>query len=473
MSDYNFDEDDKLFDKTVRLDDINKKVQDREGPDIEKTQVLPPLPPQKKEGAFYSDKETKAPPSPAKTIDSRKKMILFAVFIGLIIFVAVFVVTMVSFHVPEPEIEKPAALEPAAQTETSKGVCLVKNINTSKELSLYNIDEKENFSLYLDSETLYKNQDNPSFSFQDIHIGDVFEIEWSEENLVVRLEKTKDISVLENATGFQISVEDKKITGQEKEYSFTDETVFLYDNKFIDSRKIEPADVVTLWVYKDTVWSMKVTQSHGYLEFINSSTLPSLTLTIDDQNIDSTLLGDKNKIPLSPGPHKIAVTGENMEPYSLEVYIIVGETFPFDLSSAQLKKGVVVLKANVEGYELYLNDTLQEDTTKPLVLSYGTYHMKAVKDGYKTWEGDFTLAEESKEITILLEEDIKKGIYLISSDPKGASVTIDGNFVGIAPVSTELTYGEHRLEVKMEGYTPFSGPITMEKPQDEITVLLQ
>ena len=54
-----------------------------------------------------------------------------------------------------------------------------------------------------------------------------------------------------------------------------------------------------------------------------------------------------------------------------------------------------------------------------------------------------------------------KGSVNISSNPPGADVSVDGQFVGNSPAALKLAPGKHTLSVKMAGYKDWSREITV------------
>ena len=55
-----------------------------------------------------------------------------------------------------------------------------------------------------------------------------------------------------------------------------------------------------------------------------------------------------------------------------------------------------------------------------------------------------------------------KGAVNVSSNPAGADVAVDGDFVGNSPASLKLAPGKHTITVKMPGYKDWSREITVQ-----------
>ena len=58
--------------------------------------------------------------------------------------------------------------------------------------------------------------------------------------------------------------------------------------------------------------------------------------------------------------------------------------------------------------------------------------------------------------------DTAKGAVNVSSNPTGADVSVDGDFVGNSPASLRLASGKHTIAVKMSGYKDWSREITVQ-----------
>ncbi len=58
--------------------------------------------------------------------------------------------------------------------------------------------------------------------------------------------------------------------------------------------------------------------------------------------------------------------------------------------------------------------------------------------------------------------DTAKGAVNVSSNPTGADVSVDGDFVGNSPASLKLAPGKHTITLKMSGYRDWSRDITVQ-----------
>jgi hypothetical protein len=65
------------------------------------------------------------------------------------------------------------------------------------------------------------------------------------------------------------------------------------------------------------------------------------------------------------------------------------------------------------------------------------------------------------EPTMTAPPDKARGTVVLSATPENAEVTVDGSFVGNAPVNLKLTPGKHMIAVSAKGYQPYTREITV------------
>lgn len=131
------------------------------------------------------------------------------------------------------------------------------------------------------------------------------------------------------------------------------------------------------------------------------------------------------------------------------------------------KTAGILLQGDKDNYRAILV-ALQGVTGVPVAV--GEKDREFVPVGVKT---DVTKGEEKKEAqdkaetkTASVAPDASKGAVNLSSNPAGADVTVDGDFVGNSPASLKLAPGKHTITVKMTGYKDWSREITVQAGSD-------
>ena len=67
-----------------------------------------------------------------------------------------------------------------------------------------------------------------------------------------------------------------------------------------------------------------------------------------------------------------------------------------------------------------------------------------------------------------------KGTVNVSSNPTGADVLVDGDFVGNAPAALKLSPGKHTVVVKMSSYKDWSREVTVQSGSEvQLTASLE
>lgn len=88
----------------------------------------------------------------------------------------------------------------------------------------------------------------------------------------------------------------------------------------------------------------------------------------------------------------------------------------------------------------------------------------------KTAENKSTETEPAESVAA----EATKGTVNVSSNPTGADVLVDGDFVGNSPASLKLAPGKHAITVKMTGYKDWSKEITVQSGSEvQLTASLE
>ncbi len=487
MSDYNFEKDEGRFGETRRLDDINKEVKKIEiskklaGPKPEddlgdKNAFLDVFESEKVEFHTTEKKENKTdevfyeeyPPRSIDKEDKRdlKKIVTIAAIIGVLLFMGAFYI----FRFGQGGWRGTVAENALPAEET---LMLVKAVTDRQELVIFDIDAKKEYTVKTGKDTKFANRKGKPAGIQGIEPGDVVEIVLAKDGQTAEKIGFSSKSFFEeNVTGLQVEPSTKSIlikTEKEEQYTYSEDTLFLYDGNTIEPESLAESDVVVLQGLEGQVWSVKVLTYHGYIRINNMHKIKDGILQIDGG--EGIPIEGMERIPVTEGAHSLIISGSNIEACKASIFIVPGEDFVFDLSAAQEKTGVLIIKTNVSECKLYINGT-ETDSSEPVVLNHGDYDVVILKNGYKTWNKKITLNQPSMTITANLEEDIQKGSLTIDSTPRNASVFLDGVEIGISPIQKELSYGNYDLRIKLEGYEVYSSNVTVNKPSDTVTVNL-
>ncbi len=114
----------------------------------------------------------------------------------------------------------------------------------------------------------------------------------------------------------------------------------------------------------------------------------------------------------------------------------------------------IVMSTDPDSAEVWLDDELVGTSPVELAsLAYGTHRVRIEKEGFLPLDQEFELSEDAPPEPLFFALQPARITLFLESEPAGASVSIDGNEVGMTPLEeVELEPGQHDVEVSRRGY---------------------
>ena len=346
----------------------------------------------------------------------------------------------------------------------------------SNRIVLRDIDKNKNFSIKPDSKTKIFDKNGKESSLKSISVGDIINIELDNNDNVLEIKYPSEYFEVGNkesaVSGFTFSDDFKYISYNDKRYNINDNIEVVYKNRNIAVSDLTDIDSIMFKGYKNTVYYIEVFNLHGSINIKNSDKIENGSITIDNEKTYN--FSEKTNIPVSEGSHNIIISGDNIDDYSTNVYIVSGEGFDIDLNDFKGNKSVLIIKANVSDYKLYIDDKLVEKSFEPQVLDSGEYNIRIEKDGYETWEKTVTLDKKTMEVTAELSKiPEEKFTFVITTYPPDASIYIDDSYVGKSPMSMSLEKGDYKFTAKLSGHKDINRDITIDSSTKSIDYSFQ
>lgn len=156
---------------------------------------------------------------------------------------------------------------------------------------------------------------------------------------------------------------------------------------------------------------------------------------------------------MAVGSYLVRVTADGFDPFVRQVRVEAGQSAQV---GAQLSRGGGTADFLVEpaGARVEINgkDTGLVTPTRLTGLQDGRYRYRLVRDGYEPIEGDFEVKNRSNPL-VFHEMKSSRGLFVITSDPEGATVYLDGKQVGVTPLELEgIEPGMHQVGVQAPGH---------------------
>lgn len=185
---------------------------------------------------------------------------------------------------------------------------------------------------------------------------------------------------------------------------------------------------------------------------VNASTLVVESPVVAEVFVDNQPAGQTPlTLEIEPGKHTVRISADGFDPFVRRVTVIDGQTAQL---TADLMEGggTVEFQASVSPATLILDDGEMILPIRLNELSEGDHKWEIQATGYETATGMFTLVN-GKNVFIYETLDSSLGKVLIESNPLDATVFLDGENIGLTPISMEnVDSGVHSVVIEKKRY---------------------
>ena len=117
--------------------------------------------------------------------------------------------------------------------------------------------------------------------------------------------------------------------------------------------------------------------------------------------------------------------------------------------------GQVQIKSEPAGAQVLVNSSVRGTTPLQVDILQSGEPVSLKLPGYKEWQQTLSVAAGKQRDWPLIELQPADGILLFSSQPTGAGITLNGNYLGTSPLKIELPPGKpQQLQLYLDGYYP-------------------
>lgn len=391
-------------------------------------------------------------------------MMVIVVIVGFFIGVASFCMAytyMMSDETSEPTEERFSANGVLKQAQAnligSDIDAVVKSIDKeANTIAFYNLKNDTSSTVNVTDTTIFPK----NVTMDTIAVGDIYTYKFDKDENITEIKTcqkawtVEDIGVSINTSAKLIKFSDTSSKDNaEKSYKYVEGlTSVSYKNQPKTLENISPLDYVKIKGYDNgkinRAYSIEILKSHGEIQFQNMDSISNAKIYINDKQYS---MKSDSRVLLTEGTYNIKVTGSNTMDITKQVNVVPDNPTVVDLSKIQVKTGVLNISSNVDGYKLYLNDKEQNTGESPL-LEYGTYTVKATKDGYKDFTSSVTIDSDTNTLDIKMKKSETGGTLNLNSVPSSAEIYIDGSYAGTGGVSRSVALGSYVVECKADGY---------------------
>lgn len=412
-------------------------------------------------------------------------MMVIVIIVGFFIGVASFCMAytyMMSDETSEPTEERFSANGVLKQAQAnligSDIDAVVKAIDKeASTISFYNLKNDTNSTVNVTDKTIFPKD----VTMDTVAVGDIYTYKFDKDENITEIKNcqkawtVEDIGVSINTSAKLVKFSDTSSKDNaEKSYKYVEGlTSVSYKNQPKTLENISPLDYVKIKGYDNgkinRAYSIEILKSHGEIQFQNMDSISNAKVYINDKQYS---MKSDSRVLLTEGTYNVKVTGSNTMDITKQVNVVPDNPTVIDLSKIQVKTGVLNITSNVDGYKLYLNDKEQNAGESPL-LEYGTYTVKATKDGYKDFTSSVTIDSDTNTLNIKMKKSETGGTLNLNSVPSSAEIYIDGSYAGTGSVSRSVALGSYVVECKADGYNSDKNQINVSADGQVINLTFQ
>jgi len=236
----------------------------------------------------------------------------------------------------------------------------------------------------------------------------------------------------------------------------------------------------TLWCsligYESQCQTISVPKNHSITFQLKRIVTPTYTITITTKPLSADVYLDgvnQGKSPVTipgvkDGMHDIVCSLDGYEDLQKTIAVNNDSTFSYYLTEKTPPVFTITIKTDPPGADLEIDGKKIGKSPVSIPLMKGSFQLSCNHPNFKPLKKSLDVVKDT-DLTIPLEP-LKKTItsqqssLLISSDPSGAEIFIDGHSIGITPKNIPfIPFGSYNLLLKLSGFDPVQKTVSVPK----------
>lgn len=359
---------------------------------------------------------------------------------------------------------------------------LVKKDSKEGTVTLLNLDLSRTYTLTVEGTSNLYDKYGEAVSLEQIEIGDIVDVTFLRSKKKLNtMQISPSAWVYATASRYEIDLRRGEVTIGEDVYKLTGDTIYLSQGMRIETMDLNPVDVLTFKGIGSSILSVNVERGHGYLRLQNEEKFIDGYMEIGSS---STRRIQEDMLLTVPEGHYQIKVSKRGGGGTKEVTIRRGEETTLDIGDLEVPEiqyGTIVFTLEPSSAKLYI-DGEKADPSAPVNLEYGIHQLIVRANGYQTTTTYIKVSQPSGGLAITLDEvdadkeneDQEKkdrlAQYKVFVDaPEFAEVYLDGNYVGIAPISFAKSEGSHIITLRRSGCETRSYTVSIDGEYKDIT----
>ena len=210
-------------------------------------------------------------------------------------------------------------------------------------------------------------------------------------------------------------------------------------------------------MYKMKEQSFTVTDGQTTNATLNmAANFVNVTVTTDSQSdiyVDDEYKGKGRWTGrLSDGSHMFEARKTNHRTSKKSLDLVLGETKTVSIDAPSPINGEIEINSTPMGATIYIDGKNYGETPNYISdILIGEHELKLTKQGCASVAKTITIKEGE---TLSVNEKLQTGKEIsISTDQSGDKIYVDGNYLGLSPITINLSYGSHEIKAERNGKT--------------------
>jgi len=341
---------------------------------------------------------------------------------------------------------------------------LVQEISlVSRRIDIYMLEDSQLRSFFVEDSSVLRDRFGDLITFSDFRVGDVVEIAHEEGHTVVQTARVSaQVIVFRNIRDVLVDLETNEVQIGNNRYSFGSRTIVMYHDEPNRMADVDAVDIVTVNIFQDQVVFIDIHQGNGIIRIPDNDAI--LQGTVEVAGTTFAALDGEMEIRVPEGDHRVVIRGQNIEIFEYELTVARGGSATVDFEGLELLTGSLTVNVADPYVDLRIDGEIQLTNTM-LTLEFGIHTVSVTRNGFVPFEQEVTIDSANHEITVVLEEIIRTQNVTLTTSPPGARMYLDGQFVGLSPVSMELELRRHTVTMALEGFVGGASDIWVTEDQ--------
>jgi hypothetical protein len=395
----------------------------------------------------------------------------------------------------------------------------------AKTVQFQNITSSRRYTLSYDGTTTVYDKNDQALSMEQLKEGSIVTVRfYKPTKALAYVKENPDCVSLSGISNYTMDLNKGTITIGKDIYNISAHVVVISDGEETDMMEVNQEDVISIWGYKSMIYGISIDKGHGYLRLENEDYFVGGWIDVGSQVIKK--ITDDMLIVVPEGTYNVNVSNKGTTA-TQQITFKRNEEMAWDLGDIEItivQRGSIIFTITPLTATVVI-DGSTVNTSNPVTLDYGLHRMQISADGYDTVSQYIKVAEPTANISVELvkseeesEETPEKETSVETQDddsnttvskkyetttsskeeesssvkeseseskssdvaqastkykvyidaPEGVEAYLDGNYIGITPVSFSKVEGSYVVSLRKSGYQTRSYTLQIDNEEKDI-----